>query len=113
MSAGEANDPSNIFAISSYGTGSAIINSGKGNGFYAYNTAGFSVSNLIFDGNNTATDTSAGILIFSDLAGDLKFSNISLSNLEIKNFGGEGVKVNTNATSHRLSECHDDEPGCA
>ena len=95
LTAGEANDPLNIFAISSYGTGSAIISSVTGNGFYAYNTGGFSVSNLIFDGNNPVTDTSAGILIFSDLAGDLKFSNISLSNLEIKNFGGEGVNVNT------------------
>ena len=95
LSAGEANDPNNIVIISSYGTGRAIINAGTGNGFYAYNTAGFSVSNLIFDGNNTTTNTGVGILIFSDLPGDLKFSNINLSNLEVRNFGGEGVKIYT------------------
>src|SRR6516225_5319360 len=35
LSASEANDPANIFTISSYGSGSAIINAGTGNGFYA------------------------------------------------------------------------------
>jgi hypothetical protein len=95
LSAGEANDPSNIFTISSYGTGQAIINAGNSYGFYAYNTQGFSISNIIFDGNSTSTNTGAGVLIFSDLPGDLKFSNISLSNLEIRNFGGEGVKIYT------------------
>lgn len=95
LTAAEANDPTNIFTISTYGTGMAIINAGTSNGFYAYNTGGFSISNLVFDGNNTSTNTGVGILIFSDLAGDLKFGNISLSNLEVKNFGGEGVKVYT------------------
>ncbi len=95
LTAAEANDPANIFAISTFGTGQATINAGSSNGFYAYNTAGFSISNLIFDGNDVSTNSGAGVLIFSDLAGDVKFSNISLSNLEIRNFGGEGVKIYT------------------
>src|SRR5664279_1042961 len=33
LSAGEANDPSNIFTISSYGTGKATINAGTSYGF--------------------------------------------------------------------------------
>ncbi len=91
----DANDPNNIFVISSYGTGRAIINAGTSYGFYAYNTQGFSVSNLIFDGNSTSTNTNAGFMVFSDLSGDVKLSNISLSNIEIKNFGKEGVRIYT------------------
>jgi len=91
----DANDPDNPFVISSYGAGMATINAGTSNGFYAYNTQGFSISKLIIDGNNRSTNTGAGILIFSDLPGNIKFSNISISDMEIKNFGGEGVKIYT------------------
>ena len=91
----DANDPNNLFVISSYGVGRATINAGTSNGFYALNTQGFSVSNLILDGVNPSTNVGAGVLIFSDLSGDIKFSNISISNMEIKNFGGEGVKIYT------------------
>jgi hypothetical protein len=95
LDAGDANDPANIFTISSYGTGRATINAGNSYGIYAYNTQGFSVSNLNFDGSGMSANSDAGILIFSDLSGDVKFSNISISNSEIKNFGGEGVKIYT------------------
>jgi hypothetical protein len=91
----DANDPNNLFIISSYGAGRATINAGSSNGFYAYNTQGFSISNLILDGNNASTNTGTGVLIFSDLPGDIKFSNISISDMEIKNFGREGVKIYT------------------
>ena len=91
----DANDPDNLFVISSYGTGRATINAGTSYGFYAYNTQGFSLSNLIFDGNNTSTNSGEGILIFSDLPGNIKFSNISITDIEIKNFGEEGVKIYT------------------
>ena len=95
LSSADANDPALIFTISSYGTGTATINAGSSYGFYAYNTQGFSISNLIFDGNSTSTNTNAGVMIFSDLSGDIKFNNISLSNVEVKNFGAEGVKIYT------------------
>ena len=92
LNSSDANDPNNIFVISSYGTGRAIINAGTSYGFYAYNTQGFSLSNLIFDGNAVSTNTDAGIKIIADLSGDVKFSNISISNIEVKNFGAEGIK---------------------
>ncbi len=95
LPAGDANDPNNIFVITSYGTGRATINAGNSYGFSAYNTQGFSISNLIFDGNNTSTNTDAGISIYSDLSGDVKLSNISISNTEVKNFGKEGVVIYT------------------
>ena len=95
LSSSDANDPHNIFTISSYGTGKATIKAGTSYGIYAYNTQGFSVSNLILDGNSVSTNTGAGVLIFSDLTGDVKLSNISFSDVEIKNFGGEGVKIYT------------------
>ena len=90
-----ANDPNNIFVISSYGTGKAIINAGTSYGLYAYNTQGFSITNLIFDGNSTATNTNAGIIVFSDLTGNVKLSNISISNVEVRNFGAEGITIHT------------------
>ena len=95
LTADDGNDPNSIFVITSFGTGRATINAGGSYGFYAYNTQGFSISNLIFDGNNTSTNTGAGISIYSDLPGDVKLSNISISNIEIKNFGKEGVKIYT------------------
>ncbi len=95
LPATDANDPNNIFVISSYGTGTATINPGTSYGFYAYNTQGFSISNLIFDGNSVNTNDSVGLIIFSDLSGNVKLSNISVSNVEIKNFGAEGVKIYT------------------
>ena len=95
LPASDANDPNNIFVITSYGTGRATINAGNSYGFSAYNTQGFSISNLIFDGNNTSTNTDAGISVFSDLSGDVKLGNISISNIEVKNFGLEGIKIYT------------------
>ena len=89
----DANNANNIFTISSYGTGSAIINAGTSFGFYAYNTQGLSISNLIFDGNSVSTNHDAGIKFKADVAGDVKFSNITMSNIEIKNFGAEGVSM--------------------
>jgi hypothetical protein len=91
----DANDPNNIFVIASYGTGKATINAGTSYGLYAYNTQGFSIANLIFDGNNSSSNTSAGIMIFSDLPGDVKLSNIDISNTEVKNFGQEGITIHT------------------
>ena len=91
----DANDPNNIFTISSYGSGKATINGGTSNGLYAYNTQGFTISNLIFDGNSVVTNNGVGILVFSDLPGDVKFSNIVVNNVEIKNFGNEGIKIYT------------------
>ena len=95
LTSSDANDPANIFVISSYGTGKATINGGTSYGFYAYNTQGFSVSNLIMDGNAASTNTAAGITVFSDLTGDVKLSNISFDHIEVKNFGAEGVVIYT------------------
>jgi hypothetical protein len=89
----DANNAGNIFLISSYGTGRATINAGVSYGFYAYNTQGFSLSNLIFDGNSMSTNTDAGVILFADVSGDRKFSNISISNIEVKNFGSHGVRI--------------------
>ena len=89
----DANNPGNIFVISSYGTGRATINAGTSYGFFALNTQGFSINNLIFDGNAVSTNTNAGMMILADVSGDAKFGNISISNIEVKNFGAEGIKI--------------------
>ena len=95
LNSSDANDPNSIFVISTYGSGRATINGGGSYGFNAYNTQGFSISNLIFDGNSMSTNTDVGVMVYADVSGNVKFSNISFSNLEIKNFGKEGVKISS------------------
>jgi len=95
LTSADGNDPNNLFTISSYGGGRATINAGNSYGLYAYNTQGFSVSNLVFDGNATSTNTDAGIKVFTDATGDVKFTNISFSNIEVKNFGAEGIRISS------------------
>jgi hypothetical protein len=89
----DANDTSNSVIITSYGNQKATINSGNSYGFYAYNTQGFTLRNLIFEGSGMATNTSDGVIIYADLTGDVKFCNIYLKNLEIKNYGKTGLVV--------------------
>jgi hypothetical protein len=89
----DANNADNLFVISSYGAGRATISAGASYGFYAYNTQGFSISNLIFDGGSMSTNTNSGIMLLADVSGDVKFSNISISDIEVKNFGEEGVRI--------------------
>ncbi len=89
----DANNPDNIFIISSYGTGRATINAGTSYGFYAYNTQGFSISDLIIDGNSMTTNSAMGLRLLADVPGDKKFSNISITNIEVKNFGEQGVVI--------------------
>jgi len=93
LNSSDANDPNNFFVISSYGTGNAIINAGTSYGFYAYNTQGFSISNLVFDGNSSVSNTDAGIKLLADVSGDKKFKGVSITNIEIKNFGAEGISI--------------------
>lgn len=93
LDSNDANNPDNIVTISSYGTGSAIIYAGDGNAFYAYNTQGFTISNLIFEGSGINTNTADAFSIYADVAGDLKFSNITIKNIEIRNFGKHGVLI--------------------
>lgn len=89
----DANDASNPVVFSSYGTGKAIINSGNEMGFYAQNTQGVTISNLIFEGSGAAVSAVDGVMFFTNLAGNARLSNINITNLEVRYYGKTGITV--------------------
>ncbi len=91
LDAADANDAINPILISSYGTGKATIRSGASAGFFAYNTKGFEISNLVFEGSGMATNTTNGVQIYTDLGGNVKLGNIKLTNVEILHYGRVGL----------------------
>ncbi|MCW3104215.1 MAG: hypothetical protein JWO09_2655 [Bacteroidetes bacterium] len=93
LDANDAGDPANLVKISSYGTGRAIINSGADAGFYAYNTSGFTLSDLVFEGSGMTSNISDGVFIYTDLGGDVKLSTINLRNLDIHDYGKTGITL--------------------
>jgi hypothetical protein len=93
LDANDANDNLNIVTISSYGNQQAIINSADNYGFYAYNTQGILLKDLVFTGSGTSTNFYNGVTFYADTAGDTKFSNITIYNLKINNYGGTGILI--------------------
>jgi hypothetical protein len=89
----DANNPANNVIISSYGTGKAKILSGNAVGFYAYNTQGITVSNLIFEGSGMSSNSSDGVLFYTDLTGNIKLGTINISNVEVSGYGKTGISL--------------------
>jgi len=93
LNSNDANDSNNSVHISSYGNGKAIIKSGASMGFYAYNTKGIKISRLIFEGSGLQTNSTEGIMFYTDLGGNVKLGNIHISNTEIRQYGKTGLSV--------------------
>jgi hypothetical protein len=91
LNSSDGNLATNPIKISSYGTGRATIQSGSGMGLYAYNTKGFEISDLIFEGSGISTNLTDGIKIHTDLSGNVKLENIKVTNVEIRNYGVVGL----------------------
>ena len=69
--------------VGSYGTGRATIKSVAQSGFYAYNTAGISVSNLNFIGDGGSPEAKAGIAFYTDNITNTKHSFIRIDNVDV------------------------------
>ncbi len=93
LDAADGNDISNPIVISSYGTGKAMIQSAASTGLFAYNTKGFLISNLIFEGSGLYVNATDGIKIFTDLGGNVKLGNIKIIGVEIRNYGVKGLSI--------------------
>jgi hypothetical protein len=93
LDASDANDPANPILISSYGTGKATIQSGAGMGLYAFNTKGFKISDLIFEGSGMYSNLTDGVKIHTNLGGNIKLENITVNNVEIRNYGLVGLYI--------------------
>jgi hypothetical protein len=91
----DGNDPASNVVFSSYGAGKAIINSGNAAGFYAYNTQGITVSNLIFEGSGMTSNTADGVLFYTDLAGNVKLNTINIKNIDVHNYGKSGITISS------------------
>jgi hypothetical protein len=89
----DGNDASNPIVFSSYGTGKAIINSGAAMGFYAQNTQGITLSNLIFEGSGAATNPTDGVMFYNSLTNNTRLSNINITNLEVRYYGKTGISI--------------------
>lgn len=88
--AGDSGTLLNPVIFNSYGTGTASISAGTGNGVFAYNVTGITVSNLLFYGTSSAA-TSDGLKFYQDS----QFGNegITVSNVTARNFGRHGMSV--------------------
>lgn len=93
LDANDAGDAANLVTISSYGTGRAVISSGTTEGFYAFNTSGFTLSDLVFEGSGMASNTSDGVFLFTDRTGDVKLSTINLKHLDVYDYGKTGIFI--------------------
>jgi hypothetical protein len=79
--------------VGSYGTGRATIQAGEGDGIFAYNTAGFVISNLNVRGSGADANDGAGIIFYTDLPGGVKLNSITLSKIDASGFHHAGVEI--------------------
>jgi PKD repeat protein len=79
--------------ISSYGTGRATIDGGNGNGFFAYNTSGIELKNLIFKGSGYTVNSGIGVYFYMDIPGNIRLTHLVLDNLEIYGFKTSGIQM--------------------
>ena len=73
--------------LGSYGTGRATISvpSNK-DGFFAYNTGGFTIANLNFVGIGATLTSKQGITVYNDLAGNVKLPHIYVDAVDVSGF---------------------------
>ncbi len=84
--------PTSPITISSYGTGRATISSGGDNGFYAYNCAGFSITNLFFVGSGAGDpEGDNGIRFFSAGLTGPRLQYIRIDNVDISAYRWAGI----------------------
>ena len=82
-----------VFAT--YGSGRATINSGGAEGLKILNTAGIAISNLNFNGSGMTRSKTSGIN-FALTAKYKKLSNVHIKNVEVKNYGRQGINFSIN-----------------
>ncbi len=79
--------------VSSYGSGRATIDAGRKYGLFAYNTAGFQITDLIFIGSGRTSNTRSGIDFYADLPGNVKLNYIHIDNVWVSGFGDTGILI--------------------
>ncbi len=80
-------------SVSSYGTGRATISAGNVNAILLYNTAGFSITELVVKGSGRTVNTESGVNIYTDLAGNTKLHFIRVDGVDASGFGDYGIVI--------------------
>lgn len=87
--------------VTSYGTGLPTISSGNSASCVSQtNPSGLTISNLICTGGGNLTNTTAGISIQNNQAGNTKLPGPTISGVTVSSYGGNGIEIKgTNGTS--------------
>jgi hypothetical protein len=88
-SAGTSTNP---IVITTYGSTPAIISAGNSYGLMAYNTAGFSISNINFVGAGASSNTQSGVLFYTDLPGNTKLNTLRIDQVDVSGFSS-GITI--------------------
>ncbi|MFD2247911.1 T9SS type A sorting domain-containing protein [Pontibacter ruber] len=78
--------------ISSYGTDRAVISSGTSKGIMVYNSAGFKLKNLVFQGAGRTTNTTPGVEFYMDLPYS-RLEYIAIENVEVYGYQQAGISI--------------------
>lgn len=80
--------------ISSYGKGSATIESGTSFGFYGHNMAGIELRRLVFVGSGRLSNKSSGVILFIDSV-NTHLNYLRLDSLDVSGYQSTGILVNS------------------
>jgi hypothetical protein len=79
--------------IGSFGNGLATLSAGTGAGIIVENTGGISMENLLIAGAGLTNNTGCGILCDNTLANGMMLDYLSISNVEVRGFGKQGILI--------------------
>jgi hypothetical protein len=96
----EGGNSSNPVVFSTYGSGRATINSGSKAGIDIAQTAGIAISNMNFVGSTSGS--APGIYLHVDW-GNKDVSYFHVNNVEVRNYGREGILIKTSGGGSSLS----------
>lgn len=85
--------PGSPITITSYGTGRATISGDTTEGIYIFNTAGVVIDNINVLGGGFSTNTKNGIMVYTNLSGNVALKGITIKNVDVSGFGDCGVQL--------------------
>ena len=90
----DAGLPAAPILVSSYGSGRATIAASTTHAILVYNTSGFRIANLNVVGPGRDVNRgSSGILVYTDLPGDVLLPFVEIDRVDASRFGRHGVEV--------------------
>ncbi|WP_299758505.1 right-handed parallel beta-helix repeat-containing protein [uncultured Pontibacter sp.] len=85
--------------IGSFGVGRAVISSGTEVGLSVYNSAGFKIQDLVFQGSGRTTNGASGVDFYMDLP-STRLPYIAIHNVEVYGYRESGISIGSwNGTS--------------